>query len=801
MGHQNHSLLNSLIAWWDLDEVSGTRVDAHGANDLTDNNTVTQAAGVSAGTGDAAQFTLANAEYLSRANNPEMSTGDIDFTFAGWVYLDSFGSVLSTFVNKWDDTSAEYRIAYNVGSARFDWSVRKTDNSAPVVLLANSFGAPALSTWYFLVAGYDAVNDFTFIQVNNGTVDTAALAGGVRVSTNPFRLGTQELNRFLDGREDSWGFWKRILTPAEKTELYNGGAGLRYADIIPNLYFVASTVAGAGGYLGPANSVTVNKPTGTLEGHLMVMVLSRLDNIEAVTAPAGWTQRYAFSNTAADPTIIQGIPKIIVYDKVATGAEPADYAFSWASNARAQGSLLTYNGATSIAGGATNEIGSSTSLSADSPGGDCLAVFAVANSSNDFDFDLTLGPDQAERCDKATKHISVSVAEVTGTPGTRTATYPSVAVDRGSWRGNQFAFVVVGVDPPEPVPIPIERRVGGLGECPIYVAQLTRRGGSPVLLELPWSGLDYGRALDEMTSGSVTVPATTDENCCRVLGEVRAWEHELVIWRDGASMPDWAGPIIEPVWTRDSVTLRARDLFQWLERRELSKDYNPIQDDPVGIFERFFEDAMFEDTSPNITLVIQGPAGFVAERVVLASEHRIAADELRELGRTGVDWTMRGRELLVRGENLALPFIGIVNEEDIDNPEVSQRGLEAASLIVVKGSAGVVTQVGGVDVDMGLVTRVFTELTVRDGESVDHAADTLLSILNPAPEVFQFDLNHKTTILRESLVPGALIDVRARLACREFSRLLRLTSLAVNVSASDSGPTETVSLTCVPVGL
>lgn len=34
------TLLDGLVAWWDLEEASGARIDAHGAFDLTDNNTV-----------------------------------------------------------------------------------------------------------------------------------------------------------------------------------------------------------------------------------------------------------------------------------------------------------------------------------------------------------------------------------------------------------------------------------------------------------------------------------------------------------------------------------------------------------------------------------------------------------------------------------------------------------------------------------------------------------------------------------------------------------------------------------------
>ena len=76
--------LSGLIAYWTLDEASGTRVDAHGNNDLSDNNTVTSTTGK---VGDAAAFATANSEYLSRADNADLSVGNIDFTFDLWLNL------------------------------------------------------------------------------------------------------------------------------------------------------------------------------------------------------------------------------------------------------------------------------------------------------------------------------------------------------------------------------------------------------------------------------------------------------------------------------------------------------------------------------------------------------------------------------------------------------------------------------------------------------------------------------------------------------------------------------------------
>src|SRR5690242_13052659 len=79
------SLANGLVAFWDLGEASGQRNDSHtNLLHLTDNNTVTSAAGL---VGTAAQFTAANTEYLSRVSESLLQTAggpNNSFTVAGW---------------------------------------------------------------------------------------------------------------------------------------------------------------------------------------------------------------------------------------------------------------------------------------------------------------------------------------------------------------------------------------------------------------------------------------------------------------------------------------------------------------------------------------------------------------------------------------------------------------------------------------------------------------------------------------------------------------------------------------------
>ena len=219
-------LTDSLIAFWKLEEASGTRVDEIGNNDLTDNNTVTQATGK---VGNCAQFTAANLEYLSIADNPDLSFADEDFTFALWVYFDSLTNyrilLMKDNASAVADDDLPYRIYTNDGNAdKITFNVGNNTISGSVA--DDTLGTPSTATWYFVVAWHDSVANTVNIRVNNGTADSASYSGGSFDDGSPFSLGRQDVGGlYHDGRLDAVGVWGRVLTSGEQTELWNGGNG------------------------------------------------------------------------------------------------------------------------------------------------------------------------------------------------------------------------------------------------------------------------------------------------------------------------------------------------------------------------------------------------------------------------------------------------------------------------------------------------------------------------------------------------------------------------------------------------
>lgn len=222
------ALIDNLISHWKLDEASGNALDAHGSNDLTDNNTVGSASGKLNGARD---FESGSSEWFSIGDNTDLSTGDIDFAFAAWVQLESKPGGAINIVAK-RGGSLEYAVRYDGATDRFDFFVTSDGTGGTLSLVrADNLGSPSTATWYFVMAWHDATANTINIQVNDGTVDSQSHSGGVFDGSNDFGMGAYSGGlEPWDGLIDSVSFWKRVLTSGERTQLYNSGAGLDYDD-------------------------------------------------------------------------------------------------------------------------------------------------------------------------------------------------------------------------------------------------------------------------------------------------------------------------------------------------------------------------------------------------------------------------------------------------------------------------------------------------------------------------------------------------------------------------------------------
>lgn len=213
-----------------MNEASGQRNDSHGVNHLNDTNSAGSAIGKQ---GNAVRFVAATpAPYLSISDNPNLSTGNIDFTLSAMVYLESVSQTM-ILVNKGDKANINARdltLYFDQPTSKLAFRVGNGITSAVVL----SSSTVTTGQWYFVTAWHNAAGDTLNIQVSNGAVSATSYTGGAMDTSLPLTIGAfADGTTNLLGIEDEVSFYKRVLTASERTWLYNNGLGRTYADVNP----------------------------------------------------------------------------------------------------------------------------------------------------------------------------------------------------------------------------------------------------------------------------------------------------------------------------------------------------------------------------------------------------------------------------------------------------------------------------------------------------------------------------------------------------------------------------------------
>lgn len=228
-GEPASPLLDDLVAYWNLDESSNgsapvARADSVAGLSLTDNNTVPSATGL---LGNAISLDGTVNEYVYHADEALLSVGDRDFTLAAWANPTNFTGGGKPVVGKMGDASnVEYclRFAQTTGNLELIYSADGAN-----ILSRSTDNAGSTAAWNLCLFWYDAAANTVNVQLNNSTVASASLSGGVFNGNSQFVLGKQVYgNLRLTGLVDEVGVWARVLTSDERTSLWNGGAGVTH---------------------------------------------------------------------------------------------------------------------------------------------------------------------------------------------------------------------------------------------------------------------------------------------------------------------------------------------------------------------------------------------------------------------------------------------------------------------------------------------------------------------------------------------------------------------------------------------
>lgn len=115
---------------------------------------------------------------------------------------------------------------------------------------------------------------------------------------------------------------------------------------------------------GSAGSITINVPTGTLKGDVMIAVIAVRPYTVTITAPGGFTLVDRQDNPNGNTNVLA------VYRRVASSSEPASYTWSFSSNTGNAGGILSFSGVDNPnpidASGGVLTTSSSTSINAPS---------------------------------------------------------------------------------------------------------------------------------------------------------------------------------------------------------------------------------------------------------------------------------------------------------------------------------------------------------------------------------------------------------------------------------------------------
>lgn len=262
-------------------------------------------------TGGARQFYSADKGSLRIADNAALSLNGTSFTIAAWVYYDSHTAVNPGIISK--DASA----------GNGEWSLYRATNDLALtvhngtgyVTAQKVSGLPSNSAWYFVLGEYDGVT--LSVSVNNGTAATKACAA-VRASTAALNIGYFErTNEYHDGRIANAAVWKRTLTTAEKTWLYNQDSGNVGTGRVYGELGVAAT-DGSDLLTSLVSYWNLNETSGTanaIDQHstndLTPTFAELLSNTGFETAGGGgadvfgsWTESKAGTGTITDETVV-----------------------------------------------------------------------------------------------------------------------------------------------------------------------------------------------------------------------------------------------------------------------------------------------------------------------------------------------------------------------------------------------------------------------------------------------------------------------------------------------------------------
>lgn len=210
------SLLTDLVSYWKLDESSGNAADSVGSNTLTNNGTVTYAAGkINNGA-----VLNGSSQYFTNAS-PTGITCATAFSFSIWLNpndFDASGGIGQRFFWRYIDANTIMMFLTNT-----DGTVEAKIRKSGVNYNVKTNTTISAATLTMITITWDGTSS---LKIYKNTTDVSTAGGDPgygAVTTVNFVIGRRstESAGYYDGMLDEMGFWSRALSGSEITQLYN----------------------------------------------------------------------------------------------------------------------------------------------------------------------------------------------------------------------------------------------------------------------------------------------------------------------------------------------------------------------------------------------------------------------------------------------------------------------------------------------------------------------------------------------------------------------------------------------------
>jgi len=237
-------LADSILHYYELEEASGTRVDAvTGGVDLTSSAGTTGNEVAISGFGLRPDATVGNYGVWSTLAQNFM-WGDVSLSATVWCRNDlvvpSYGAGHTVFhigdsAGNWNASPIHLRFQYGdgVSNNRLQMYVGTSSTSTPQGVY-HSLYVP-VGDWVFCALVHDADNDLLMLSLNGGTFQTLQTGGQYPTSTTNRSLfvglaWASGATASMKGGVDEIALYDKVLTPDDVGWIYNNGFGRSYAE-------------------------------------------------------------------------------------------------------------------------------------------------------------------------------------------------------------------------------------------------------------------------------------------------------------------------------------------------------------------------------------------------------------------------------------------------------------------------------------------------------------------------------------------------------------------------------------------